>query len=483
MPARNLRAVPDKPSRVLLYVRVSALMGRGGEDFHSPDVQTSAMRRAIAPAGLREVGVVEDIDQTGRHFNREGIDQIKAMADARQIDAIAVYDLSRLGRNVREALEFIEYLAERGVGVLSASENIDTSTPSGKLMLQQFLSFAEFYSNTVGRNWSAIIVRRAEQGLGHGRPLGYIKKDLALHVHPVDGPAVAEAFRKYAAGRPIGEISRELAAAIGRTVYTNQLKKQLRRDVYRGKVVIHGRVLPGRHEPLVDEETWQLVQDRIARERTVPSRHLGPTWSLVGIIFCPQDHPLYRRPTANRPGGPKINRLECGRGRSTSSETCTIGQPPLDAVEAEVLRQVAEYVRLLRDDVGAQAEKRARAAAARVEKATLGEQLKRVRSAMARIAKEWALLRLTDDVYEETMAELRESETALLTSIASADQVVQLPTPAQMASAGEQLLAMWPEMTVSEKGRALRVVVRRVVVRAPARWREPVGDRVQVFFY
>lgn len=485
MPARILRAVPDHPCRVVCYIRVSALMGRGGEDFHSPDVQLGGIRRSIATAAMREVAVIDDIDQTGRNFNRAGIDKIRTMAQARQIDAVAVYDLSRLGRNAREALEFIDELAKWGVGVVSASEKIDTSTPAGKLMLQQFLSFAEFSSNVVGKNWAAVIMRRAEQGLGHGRPTGYIKKDLALHVHPVDGPAMAHAFERYAAGDPIAEITRDLAAALGRTVYTTTLKKQFQHQVYRGKVVLHEHVLPGRHTPLVEQDVWERVQERIARDRTVPSRHLGPTWSLVGLIYCHQDHLLRRRPCADRPDGLKVERLECGRGKSGVSTKCSIGQPRLAHVEAHVLAKVAEHVKLLQDDVSAQAAKRARAATARAERVDFVEQLKQVRSAMAKITVRWGMSQSpnADSTFEEAMAELRASETSLLTAIAAADHVVQAPSPAQMAHAGEQLLAMWDDMTIAEKGRQLKIVVQKIVVRAPSYWREPVDDRMQVFFY
>lgn len=484
-PARKLRAVPDNPNRVVAYIRVSALMGRGGEDFHSPEIQLGAIRRSIAMAGLREVAVIDDdIDQTGRHFDREGIDKVREMAEARQVDAVAVYDLSRLGRNVLESLQFIKWLADRGVGVISSCENVDTSTPAGRLMLTNFLSIAQFRSDEIGRHWSAIITRRAEQGLGHGRAMGYIKKDRHLFTHPIEGPAMAQAFEQYAEGLPIGEVARQLAVTIGRNVYTSQLKKQFSYPVYRGQVVSHGQVFPGEHEPLVGQETWELVQDRKARERTMPSRHLGPTWSLVGLIFCPNDHHLQRNPVADKHGGPKVNRLKCHRGTQRGViGRCSVGRPQLALVEEEVLRQVRDYLRLLRDDVAARAARLARSANARVEKANLDEQLRNVRSAMSRIAKEWALNRLPDAAYQETMTDLRDSETALLTAVAAANRVVQLPSPTQMADAGERLLLMWPRMTAAEKGLALRQIVQKIVVRGPSFYREPEADRVDVSFF
>jgi site-specific DNA recombinase len=124
MPRRALAAVPDQPRRVVAYRRVSALMGRGGDDFHSPDVQLQAIRRVTT--GMVEVAVIDDIDRTGRHFAREGIDKIRALAEAGHLDVLAVYDVSRLGRNVRESLAFLSRLADRGVTIVSACEQVDT---------------------------------------------------------------------------------------------------------------------------------------------------------------------------------------------------------------------------------------------------------------------------------------------------------------------------------------------------------------------
>lgn len=117
---RRPAAVPDHPRRVVLYARVSALMDRGGDNFHSPTVQVGAMRRVTT--GMVEVAVIEDLDRSGRTFDREGIGRIRAMAERREIDALAVYDVSRLGRNVRESLNVLAELAGLGVTILSACE-------------------------------------------------------------------------------------------------------------------------------------------------------------------------------------------------------------------------------------------------------------------------------------------------------------------------------------------------------------------------
>ncbi|MFV2094868.1 recombinase family protein [Micromonospora sp. LOL_014] len=474
MPRRSLAAVPDQPGRVALYVRVSALMGRAGDDFHSPDVQLGAMRRVVA--GMREIAVVEDIDRTGRHFSREGIERIRAMVLARQIDAIAVYDVSRLGRNVLESLLFLRELADAGVTIISATEQIDTSTPAGEMMLINMLNIAQYRSREIGRGWSGTIARRAERGQHHGRPLGYVKVNRQLRPDPTLGPAVTEVFRRYAAGDPVGEIAGYLAAIRGKPMITANVKKMLRNPSYLGKVVAAGQVLDGTHDALTDPDTWERVQRRLAAEAGVPPRHLAPTWSMVGLAVCPDGHGLQRQGS----------RLVDGHGRGdVKGGTCPgVGRPLIARVEAEVLRQVANWAARLRTDHVARATRLAQLSAARADRATLERQVADARQAMVKLAKDHAMSRLPVEVYQQALAELRDAEQTAAAELARLGDVDESPDPEVAARGVDALLALWklPEATHADRVKALRSVVDRVVVRAAARWREPEADRVEVRF-
>ena len=62
--------------------------------------------------------------------------QLQAMLDfAREGDTIYIHDFSRLARSTRDLLDIVEQLNKKGVHLVSNKENIDTSTPTGKLML------------------------------------------------------------------------------------------------------------------------------------------------------------------------------------------------------------------------------------------------------------------------------------------------------------------------------------------------------------
>lgn len=476
---RRLNPVSDNPARVALYVRVSALMGRGGDEFHSPSVQLSAMQRVTA--GLRQVAIIEDLDRTGRHFNREGIDKIRGMAERGEIDALAVYDVSRLGRNVRESLGFLAELADRGVTILSACEQVDTSTPAGRLMLTNMLAIAEYRSDEIARSWSAAIGRRAEQGKHHGRPLGYLKQDKKLVVDPVLGPVIAKAWRDYAAGVTISQICRDLSEARGCPVHAGNTKNIFRRQVYLGHVTASGQVVStDAHPALIDVDIWEAVQLRLARDAKTPSRNLEVTWALVGLSFCPCGARLQRQPRWRK--GIHEQRLCCGQGpsRGMAGGCEGIGFPLMTAVESEVLRQVEAYIVLLRTDDAARAEQLVRRHTAMADATALRRRLGQVQDAVARLAKAWALGELTDDEYHRPAAELKAEADTLRARLADVGDAQSRPSPEQAATAAAALLQMWPRMNVAQRNRALRVLVARITVRRSVRWREPEADRVRV---
>jgi site-specific DNA recombinase len=503
MPARSLRPVPDTPGRAVLYVRVSALMGRGGDDFHSPELQVANMRRAIATAGLREVAVVEDIDVSGQSFSRQGIDRIKEMVEARQIDALAVYDLSRLGRNLADALVFIRWLRERGVSVLSSHERIDDS-PEGQFQLSLLLGLAELYGKQVGRRWSEVIEKRARQGHHHSTPpTGYRRDGKEMVPDPVFGPLVTEAFRAYAAGMPIGQIARRFADARGRHIHPHTVKRMLVNPVYRGRVALwtdhrtrgHRMTVPpaltveGRHEPLVDADTWQHVQERIARDAKTAPRLLQPSHPLVGLAVCAhcQRHLQRRvdqRGTTRGGGFVPIDRLLCGASRVqgyVGPGVCDgIGMPPLDGVVDEVLDWLRARIKLLRDDSAARVEALGRRARAGADATRLEAELGRVRAEQAKLTAGWLSGRVPDSAYDTNIAELSAAEKELAARLADARMSSDQPPPAAAATATETLLRLWPDLDNAQKVRALRPVVKRVVVRRAREWREPLKGRVVV---
>lgn len=90
--------------------------------------------------------------------------KLLAMLDyCREGDTIYVHDFSRLARNTKDLLEIVELLNEKKVHLVSNKENLDTSTPTGKLMLTMIAAIAEFErQNLLERQREGIAIAKRE---------------------------------------------------------------------------------------------------------------------------------------------------------------------------------------------------------------------------------------------------------------------------------------------------------------------------------
>lgn len=459
-------------------------MGRGGDDFHSPEMQLAPIRRAMVTENLTEIDIIDDdIDQTGRTFDRKGIARIRQLVEGGHIDAIVFYDIKRFGRNVLEGLMFARWLDERGVRLISASENIDTSTPMGRFIFTQLLAMGELQSDEIGRYWAGVHRRRKLAGLVPRAPRGYHRVDRRDVPHPTLGRVYEQAFRMYAKGDRMRDITDMIYRQAGIRVRAYHFKRSLRNPFYRGLIEIDGELIAGQHQPLVDEQTWQRVERRLTRETKEAPRTKEMSWALSGLLVCEiDDHPVHAHRYAPR-GEPGYNvTLICSRQADLGKEQgCAgIGQPHSAAVIRAILDVVETYMRDLLLNTAKQSEVLVRHAEANSSAATLRAQLTRIRGAMTRLTTSFALEDTPEAVYRASIIELKEAEKATAQALREVETESITRSPLETASLARALLDDWPDMTEAERNRALRGVIKRVVIRASDSYREPVIDRITV---
>ena len=121
---------------------------------------------------------------SGKNMNRP---QLEAMLDyVREGDTVYIHDFSRLARSTKDLLSIVEQLQEKGVHLVSNKENLDTSTPTGKLMLTMIAAINEFErENLLERQREGIAIAK-EQGKFKG---GQVKK--------IDDKAFNAAYEQY----------------------------------------------------------------------------------------------------------------------------------------------------------------------------------------------------------------------------------------------------------------------------------------------
>ena len=142
---------------------MSATLGYARVSTGDQDLAGQVMRLKAAGA----VRTFEDVI-SGRTFDRPGL---KALLDyARAGDALMVVRLDRLGRSLRELLDVVEQLKERGVALVSLEEKIDTASAAGELVFHVFRALAQFERRLIAeRTRDGVAAARAE-GRKPGRP-------------------------------------------------------------------------------------------------------------------------------------------------------------------------------------------------------------------------------------------------------------------------------------------------------------------------
>lgn len=90
--------------------------------------------------------------------------ELKSMLDfVREGDTVVVHDLSRLARNTKDLLTIVEDLKDRGITLISNKENLDTSTPTGRLMITMIGAIYEFErENLLERQREGIAIAKAK---------------------------------------------------------------------------------------------------------------------------------------------------------------------------------------------------------------------------------------------------------------------------------------------------------------------------------
>ena len=116
-------------------------------------------------------------DISKRPLFRTAIDE----ALAGRYDVLVVHKLDRFSRNVRITLEYLEKLEKAGVGFVSITEQMDFSTPIGRVILANLAAFGQYYSDNLSAEVSEGLKERAAQGLWVGPvPFGYAKRTMGL---------------------------------------------------------------------------------------------------------------------------------------------------------------------------------------------------------------------------------------------------------------------------------------------------------------
>ena len=115
----------------------------------------------------------------------------KLLAFARKGDVVVVWKLDRLGRSLRDLIGVVNSLQDRGVGLRSLQEAIDTTTPAGKLTFHLFAALAEFERDMIRERTSAGLAAARKRGVAIGRPRALTPEQILMAEAMTADPAIS----------------------------------------------------------------------------------------------------------------------------------------------------------------------------------------------------------------------------------------------------------------------------------------------------
>jgi DNA invertase Pin-like site-specific DNA recombinase len=151
--------------KAAIYGRVST--ANNGQD---PTMQTRELREYCDRRGWTVAGEYVDIGISGTKEKRPELDRLLGEAHRRRFDAVVVWRFDRFARSVSHLLRALETFKSLGIEFVSLSEQVDTSTPTGKMVFTVLGAIAELERSLIVERVRAGLRNAKAKGKSLGRP-------------------------------------------------------------------------------------------------------------------------------------------------------------------------------------------------------------------------------------------------------------------------------------------------------------------------
>ena len=176
---------PEKPNKCAIYCRKSVEEGLE-QEFNSLDAQREAGEYFIKSQAAKGWTCLEKRYEDGGYFggntNRPALKQLLADCEAGLVNTIVVYKIDRLSRSICDFAELSKKFDEWGVSFVSVTQDINTSSSSGRMRLNILMTFAQFEREVIAERVRDKMAATRKKGkwVGGTVPYGYKVVDKRL---------------------------------------------------------------------------------------------------------------------------------------------------------------------------------------------------------------------------------------------------------------------------------------------------------------
>lgn len=438
---------------VAVYCRVSTT--EQAEEGYSIEEQERLLIKYCEDNGYSVFKVYSDRGISGKSIKaRPAMKEMLRDADDKKFNMVITWKINRIARNTLELLQIVDLLEKNNIAFKSYSENFETETPMGKFSLQMMGAVGELERGTIAQNVKMGMLARAREGRWNGNVvIGYDlkpienstnkkRKDTELVINQKEAEVVRTIFKMYSEGNGYKAIAGYLnkyghTTKRGNPFAVSAVKDILNNPVYIGKIRYnvlqnwsekrrkHKNPNPilvdGIHEPIIEQELWDKVQNLLEISKRKPSRIYDGEFPLTGILKCPECGAgmVIMRSTWKRKDGSKIKNEYycCGAWKNKGTAVCHSNSINVNKANEYVFGKLSELLsndKLVKDIVSnINSTRKAMADPSKDELEKIAKELDKIESKKKKLFEAYEEEIISKEDFKARVAELKEREKVL----------------------------------------------------------------------
>jgi site-specific DNA recombinase len=356
----------NKDLKCAVYTRKSHEVG--DNQFTSLDAQREAAENFIASQKLNGWRLLperyDDGGFSGANTERPALKRLLADVESGRIDVVVIYKFDRLSRSLLDFVKLVEFFETHNASLVSITQQINTSTSAGRMMLNILITFSEFEREIIIERIRDRVAGAKRRGMYCGGPpiLGYDadSDSKKLVVNKKEARIVKFIFRCYAefaSARKVAKLANEKGfrakawtskkgKAHGGGMLTPQMvQRTLRNNIYTGMVHHQGKFYEGEHDAIIAPKLWRAVQDAMDKNISNKSGEKksidSPFKGLLKCGFCGGAMGI----TYTQKKNLRYTYYVCIKDKKRSESVCPLVRVPTGETDRLILERLSSIFR------------------------------------------------------------------------------------------------------------------------------------------
>ncbi len=335
-------------------------------EFNSLDAQYEVAENYIISQKYKGWVIVperyDDGGFSGGNTDRPALQRLMSDVKAGKIDIIVVYKLDRLSRSLLDFMKMAEFLEQHNVSFVSVTQDINTSTSAGRMMLNILMTFSEYERDVLRERVLDKIAGAKKRGkyCGGAPILGYDSDAVTkkIQINEDEAKIIRLAFDLYLQYGSPKQVALELNKMGYKTKsWTSRkgvyhaggkfaiagLKYIFQNPMYIGKVKHHDKIYEGEHEAIIDMATWEAAQKLVAYNRVAKYESRSALHSsFKGLLRCGYcGHSLMLTYTSKK--AKRYYYYICYQHEAEAENNCPIVRVPCGDIEKIILHELSKF--------------------------------------------------------------------------------------------------------------------------------------------